>query len=43
MKVLVVGRYKKQFPKNLLPFVLEQGESLRQLGMDIEYMQVRGN
>ena len=28
---------------NLLPFVLEQGESLRQLGLDIEYMPVRGN
>lgn len=43
MKILVIGRYNKQFPNNLLPFVLEQGESLRQLGMDIEYMPVRGN
>lgn len=43
MKVLIIGRYKHQFPQNLLPFVLEQGESLRQLGMTIEYMPVRGN
>lgn len=43
MKILIIGRYKKQFPHNLLPFVLEQGESLRQLGMDIEYMPIRGN
>lgn len=43
MKILIIGRYKLQFPHNLLPFVLEQGESLRQLGLDIEYMPVRGN
>ena len=43
MKVLIIGRYKKQFPQNLLPFVLEQGESLRQLGIDVEYATVRGN
>ena len=43
MKILIIGRYKKQFPQNLLPFVLEQGESLRELGMTIDYMPVRGN
>lgn len=43
MKILIIGRYKPQFLQNLLPFVLEQGESLCQLGMDIEYMPVRGN
>ena len=43
MKILIIGRYKPQFPQNLLPFVLEQGESLRQLGLDIEYMPVHGN
>ena len=43
MKVLIIGRYKKQFPQNLLPFVLEQGESMRQLGVDVEYATVRGN
>ena len=43
MKILVIGRYNKHFPQNLLPFVLEQGESLHQLGMTIDYMPVRGN
>ena len=43
MKILVIGRYKKQFPLNLLPFVVEQGECLRQLGLTIDYMPVRGN
>ena len=43
MKILIIGRYKPQFPQNLLPFVLEQGESLRQLGMTVDYMCVRGN
>lgn len=43
MKILIIGRYKPQFPQDLLPFVLEQGESLRQLGMTIDYMPVRGN
>ena len=43
MKILIIGRYKPQFPQNLLPFVLEQGESLRQLGIEVEYMPVRGN
>lgn len=43
MKVLIIGRYKPQFSQNLLPFVLEQGESLRQLGIIIDYMPVHGN
>ena len=43
MKILIIGRYKPQFPQNLLPFVLEQGESLRQLGIEVEYMPVCGN
>ena len=43
MKILVIGRYKSQFNKNLLPFVLEQGESLRALGCEIEYFAVKGN
>lgn len=43
MRILVIGRYKKQFPENLLPFVMEQGEMLRQLGHAVEYMPVRGN
>ena len=43
MKILIIGRYKPQFPHNLLPFVLEQGECLRDLGNTIEYFAVRGN
>ena len=43
MKILIIGRYKKQFPKNLLPFVLEQGESLRALGCDVAYFAIKGN
>lgn len=43
MKLLIIGRYKPQFPKNLLPFALEQGESLRQLGHTVEYFAVKGN
>lgn len=43
MRILILGRHKQQFPKNLLPFVLEQGENLRQLDNNIEYFSVRGN
>lgn len=43
MRILIIGRYKKQYPENLLPFVLEQGEILCQLGHKVEYMPVRGN
>lgn len=43
MRILIIGRYKKQFPKNLLPFVLEQGDSLRQLGHEVDYLPIQGN
>lgn len=43
MKILIIGRYKPQFPMNLLPFALEQGEALRQLGHTIDYYSVKGN
>lgn len=43
MKILEVGRYKKEFTHNLLPFVLEQGESLRAAGCEVDYFPVRGN
>lgn len=43
MKVLIVGRYKQQFPKHILPFALEQGESLKGLGCEVEYHPIRGN
>ena len=43
MRILIIGRYKKQFSKNLLPFVLEQGEMLHRLGHEVEYMSICGN
>ncbi len=43
MRILIIGRFKTQFPQHLLPFVLEQGESLRELGCSIDYFAVRGN
>ncbi len=43
MRVLIVGRYKEQFPEHLLPFVLEQGEALRAQGVDVEYYAHRGS
>ena len=43
MKILEVSRYKKEYSDNTLPFVLEQGESLRAAGCEVEYFLVRGN
>lgn len=43
MKILEVSRYKNNFADHQLPFVTEQGESLRALGCEIEYFLVRGN
>lgn len=43
MRVLEVSRYKKNFLGNQLPFVTEQGESLRKAGCDVDYFLVRGN
>ena len=43
MKILDVSRYKSNFEDHQLPFVTEQGESLRALGCDVEYFLVRGN
>ena len=43
MKVLEVSRYKKNFLGNQLPFVTEQGESLRAAGCDVDYFLLRGN
>ena len=42
MRILLVGRYKKQFPRNILPFVLEQGNALAELGHIVEYFPVPG-
>lgn len=43
MKVLIVSRYKTNFADHQLPFVTEQGESLRSLGCEVAYFLVRGN
>lgn len=43
MKILIVSRYKSAFADHLVPFVTEQGESLRQLGHTVEYFAVKGN
>jgi len=43
MKILEVGRYKKEYVDNILPFIKEQGESLRQAGCEVDYFRVRGN
>ncbi len=43
MKILEVSRYKSNFADHQLPFVTEQGESLRALGCEVEYFLVRGN
>lgn len=43
MRVLIVSRYKSNFADHQLPFVTEQGESLRAQGCEIEYFLVRGN
>lgn len=43
MKILEVSRYKSNFADHQLPFVTEQGESLRAQGCEVEYFLVRGN
>lgn len=43
MKILEVSRYKNEYADHQLPFVTEQGESLRKAGCEVEYFLVRGN
>lgn len=43
MRILIIARYHPQFPMNVSPFVLEQGESLHALGCEIEYFAIKGN
>ena len=43
MRVLEVSRYKDNFADHQLPFVTEQGESLRATGCEVDYYLVRGN
>ena len=43
MRILLVSRYKNNFPDHQLPFVTEQGEAIRALGNEVDYFLVRGN
>ena len=43
MKILEISRYKKEYADHQLPFVTEQGASLRKAGCEVEYFLVRGN
>ena len=43
MRILEVSRYKKEYAEHQLPFVTEQGESLRNAGCEVDYFLVRGN
>lgn len=43
MKILEVSRYKDNFADHQLPFVTEQGESLRAAGCDVDYFLVKGS
>lgn len=42
MRILLIGRYKKQFHQNLLPFIVEQGEAIRRCGVEVDYFAVKG-
>ena len=43
MRILEVSRYRNNFADHQLPFVTEQGESLRALGHEVDYFLVQGN
>lgn len=43
MRVLEVSRYKNNFADHQLPFVTEQGESLRAIGCEVDFFLVKGN
>lgn len=43
MRILEVSRYKKEYADHILPFVKEQGESLRKASCEVEYFLVKGN
>lgn len=43
MRILEVSRYKNNFADHQLPFVTEQGESLRKAGCEVEFFLVKGN
>ena len=43
MRILLVARFKSGFERNMMPFVLEQGEALRSLGNEVAYFLVEGD
>ena len=43
MRVLEVSRYKNNFADHQLPFVTEQGESLRAAGCEVDFFLIKGN
>lgn len=43
MRILEVSRYKNEYAEHTLPFVKEQGESLRKAGCEVDYFLVQGN
>jgi len=43
MKILIIGRYKEEFPQHLLPFVVEQADAVRVLGHTIDYFPIQGS
>lgn len=43
MRILEVSRYKKEYADHQLPFVTEQGASLRKAGCEVEYFLIKGN
>lgn len=43
MRILEVSRYKDNFEDHQLPFVTEQGESLRAAGCEVDFFLVNGN
>lgn len=43
MRILILARYKEQFPTNVLPFVLEQGQALSAIGNTVEYFPIKGS
>lgn len=43
MRILEVSRYKNNYADHQLPFVTEQGDSLRAAGCKVDYFLVKGN
>jgi glycosyltransferase involved in cell wall biosynthesis len=43
MKILIVCRYKENFPAHIAPFVTEQGNEITKLGIEVDYFTIQGN